>query len=91
MLKHPACGDVFIRPFDRVVQVATVGYEVFQGVLGELIGSAVGLSSEVLQLLFQRGSEVDCHEETIGVPVGESQYCTERPARGSRLKLLFRV
>lgn len=40
--------------------------EVFQGLLGKLIRGAVGLSCEVLEVLFEGGSELDTQSKTLG-------------------------
>lgn len=66
VLENSTSCDVFLPSPNGFVQITTVRHEVFKSVLSDLIWSAIGLSGQLLELLFESGGELDGHEVRVG-------------------------
>jgi hypothetical protein len=55
--KHSASCDIFITSPNGFVEIAAIRHVVFEGLLSEGIDSDIGLSSEMFEILLQRGGE----------------------------------
>jgi hypothetical protein len=67
VLKEPSRRYIVTASLHGGKNVFLIGEKVFHALLQEFIGTALGLGGQVLKSLFQRGSEVDSHVETIEV------------------------
>jgi len=55
VLENSTCCDILVPSLDGFIQITAVCHEIFQGVLGNFIRGAIGLSGQVLELSFEVG------------------------------------